>query len=91
VFAAEIAFANPVTIDNGNMVSAVGSDAVTGGVAGPGAGGVVSRPRLFARLAAPARVTVVSGPPGSGRVFNLRVSNLVNAKRTPTGSKPRRS
>src|SRR5262249_45998232 len=56
----------------GSMVSAVGSDAVAGGVAGPGAGGVVSRPRLFGRLAAPARVTVVSGPPGSGKTVLLR-------------------
>src|SRR5262245_1819892 len=56
----------------GNMVSAVGSDAFAGGVAGPGAGGVVSRPRLFGRLAAPARVTVVSGPPGSGKTVLLR-------------------
>src|SRR5262245_22987689 len=55
-----------------NMVSAVGSDAVAGGVAGPAAGGVVSRPRLFERLAAPARVTVVSGPPGSGKTGLLR-------------------
>src|SRR5262245_34507287 len=56
----------------GNMVSAGGSDAVAGGVAGAGAGGVVSRPRLFGRLAAPARVTVVSGPPGSGKTVLLR-------------------
>ena len=35
-----------------NGGAAVGSDAVAGGVAGPGAGGVVSRPRLFGRLAA---------------------------------------
>src|SRR5215469_1768516 len=56
----------------GNMVSAVGSDAVAGGVAGPGAGGVVSRPRLLGRLATPARVTVVSGPPGSGKTVLLR-------------------
>jgi LuxR family maltose regulon positive regulatory protein len=54
------------------MVSAVGSDAVAGGVSGPGAGGVVSRPRLSGRLAAPARVTVVSGPPGSGKTVLLR-------------------
>src|SRR5262245_62114639 len=56
----------------GNMVAAVGSDAVAGGVAGPGAGGVVSRPRLFARLTAQARVAVVSGPPGSGKTVLLR-------------------
>ena len=54
----------------GNMESAVGSDAVAGGV--PGAGGVVSRPRLFGRLAAPARVIVVSAPPGSGKTVLLR-------------------
>jgi hypothetical protein len=56
----------------GNVESAVGSDAVAGGVAGPGAAGVVSRPRLFGRLAAPARVTMVSAPPGSGKTVLLR-------------------
>jgi LuxR family transcriptional regulator, maltose regulon positive regulatory protein len=56
----------------GTMGSAVGSDAVAGGVAGPGAGGVVFRPRLFGRLAAPARVIVVSAPPGSGKTVLLR-------------------
>ena len=56
----------------GNMRSAVGSDAVAGDVAGPGAGGIVPRPRLFGRLAAPARVTVISGPPGSGKTVLLR-------------------
>src|SRR5262245_62953544 len=56
----------------GNMVAAVGSDAVAAGVAGLGAGGVVARPRLFGRLATPARVTVVSGPPGSGKTVLLR-------------------
>jgi LuxR family transcriptional regulator, maltose regulon positive regulatory protein len=56
----------------GTMGSAVGSDAVAGGVAGPGAGGIVSRPRLFGRLAASARVIVVSAPPGSGKTVLLR-------------------
>src|SRR5262249_55828262 len=56
----------------GNMVSAGGSDAVAGGVAGPGAGGVVFRPRLFGQLGAPGRVTVVSGPPGSGKTVLMR-------------------
>jgi LuxR family transcriptional regulator, maltose regulon positive regulatory protein len=56
----------------GIMGTAVGSDAVAGGAAGHGAGGIVPRPRLFGRLAAPARVTVVSAPPGSGKTVLLR-------------------
>jgi LuxR family transcriptional regulator, maltose regulon positive regulatory protein len=56
----------------GAMGSAVGPDAGAGGVAGPGAGGVVCRPRLFGRLAGPARVVVVSGPAGSGKTVLLR-------------------
>src|SRR5262252_4259854 len=55
----------------GTMGSAAGADAVAGGAAGPGAGGVVSRPRLFERLGV-ARVTVVSAPPGSGKTVLLR-------------------
>jgi LuxR family maltose regulon positive regulatory protein len=54
------------------MGSAVGPDAVAGGLAGLGAGGIVYRPRLFERLAAPARVTVVSAPAGSGKTVLLR-------------------
>jgi len=56
----------------GNMESTVGSDAAAGGTAGAGAAGVVSRPRLFGRLAAPARVVVVLAPPGSGKTVLLR-------------------
>src|SRR5208282_1542090 len=37
-----------------------------------GAGGVVSRPGLWERLAEAARVTVVSAPPGSGKTVLLR-------------------
>ena len=48
------------------------SDAVAGRVAGLGAGGVVTRPGLFGRLGGPARVTVVSAPPGSGKTVLLR-------------------
>src|SRR5712672_1821238 len=48
------------------------SGAVAGRVARPGMGGVVSRPGLFDRLAASARVTVVSAPPGSGKTVLLR-------------------
>src|SRR6516164_5022004 len=56
----------------GTMGSAAGSDAVAGGAAGPGAGGVVSRPRLFGRLGAQARVSVVSAPAGSGKTVLLQ-------------------
>jgi LuxR family transcriptional regulator, maltose regulon positive regulatory protein len=58
--------------DDRGMGSAVGSDAVAGRVARPGAGGIVSRPRLFERLGASARVTVVSAPPGAGKTVLLR-------------------
>ena len=53
------------------MRSGAGADAVVGGAAGSGAGGVVARPRLFVRLGA-ARVTVVSASPGSGKTVLLR-------------------
>jgi LuxR family transcriptional regulator, maltose regulon positive regulatory protein len=56
----------------GSMGSAAGSDAVAGRVARPGAGSIVSRPRLFERLGASARVTVVSAPPGAGKTVLLR-------------------
>jgi LuxR family maltose regulon positive regulatory protein len=56
----------------GGMGSAVGSDAVAGRVARPGAGGIVSRPRLFEQLGASARVTMVSAPPGAGKTVLLR-------------------
>src|SRR6516162_11449958 len=56
----------------GTMGSAIGAGAVAGGAAGRGAGGVVARPRLFGRLAAQARVIVVSAPPGSGKTVLLR-------------------
>jgi LuxR family maltose regulon positive regulatory protein len=56
----------------GHMGSAAESDAIAGGIAGPGAGGIVSRPRLFERLGTSARVTVVSAPPGSGKTVLLR-------------------
>src|SRR6516162_904173 len=55
-----------------NVSYVVGSAAVADGAAGPGAGGVVSRPRLFGRLAVQARVSVVSAPPGSGKTVLLR-------------------
>jgi LuxR family maltose regulon positive regulatory protein len=56
----------------GTMRSVAGAGAVAGGAAGPAAGGVVFRPRLFGRLAAQARVSVVSAPPGSGKTVLLR-------------------
>jgi LuxR family transcriptional regulator, maltose regulon positive regulatory protein len=55
----------------GAMTPAEGSGAVVAGVARPG-GGVVSRPGLFGRLGASARVMVVSAPPGSGKTTLLR-------------------
>ena len=58
------------------MIVAVGraeeSEATSGRVARPDAGGVVSRLALFERLGAAARMTVVSGPPGSGKTVLLR-------------------
>jgi LuxR family transcriptional regulator, maltose regulon positive regulatory protein len=54
------------------MGPAEGSGALAGRVARPGAGGIVSRPGLFERLGASARVTVVSAPPGSGKTVLLR-------------------
>src|SRR5215510_311710 len=56
----------------GTVGSVAGADAVAGGAAGHGAGGVVARPRLVGRLAARARVCVVSAPPGSGKTVLLR-------------------
>src|SRR5215831_3368524 len=56
----------------GTMGSVAAAGAVAGGAAGPGAGGVVARPRLVGRLAARARVSVVSAPPGSGKTVLLR-------------------
>jgi LuxR family transcriptional regulator, maltose regulon positive regulatory protein len=58
----------------GTMGSVAGADAVADGdgAAGPGAAGVVSRPRLVGRLGAQARVSVVSAPPGSGKTVLLR-------------------
>src|ERR1700758_5869639 len=57
--------------DNLAMGAAERSDPI-GRVARPGAGRVVSRPGLFERLGASARVTVVSAPPGSGKTMLLR-------------------
>src|SRR6516225_9082340 len=56
----------------GTMGSAVGAGAAVGGAAGPGAAGVVARPRLFGRLGAQARVSVVSASAGSGKTVLLR-------------------
>jgi LuxR family transcriptional regulator, maltose regulon positive regulatory protein len=58
--------------DAAGIIFGVGLERGTRQDAGPGAGGVVIRPRLFERLAGPARVTVVSAPPGSGKTVLLR-------------------
>jgi LuxR family maltose regulon positive regulatory protein len=55
-----------------DMGSGVGSGVVAGGLAAPGPGGIVSRPRLLERLATPARVTFVCAPAGSGKTVLLR-------------------
>src|SRR5712691_9211707 len=49
-----------------------GPNDVAGRAARPGPGGLVSRPGLFERLGASARVTVLSAPPGSGKTVLLR-------------------
>jgi LuxR family transcriptional regulator, maltose regulon positive regulatory protein len=56
----------------GAMGSVAGAGAAVGGAAGPGAGGVVGRPRLVGRLGAQARVSVVSASAGSGKTVLLR-------------------
>jgi len=54
------------------MGSVAKANGVADGAAGPGAAGVVARPRLLGRLAEQARVSVVSAPPGSGKTVLLR-------------------
>jgi LuxR family maltose regulon positive regulatory protein len=55
----------------GLVGSAGGSNAIASDVARPGAEGIVSRPRLFERLAA-GRIAVVSASAGSGKTVLLR-------------------
>jgi LuxR family transcriptional regulator, maltose regulon positive regulatory protein len=54
------------------VVPAEGPETTAGCVLRPDAGGVVSRLALFERLRTSARVTLVSGPPGSGKTMLLR-------------------
>ena len=70
------------TLDAAQVLAALGRTGTTAGpawvagsdeaVTGSGAGGVVARPGLLRRLGGPARVTVVSAPPGSGKTVLLR-------------------
>jgi len=57
--------------DDEHVGPVAGSDAAASDVAHLGAGGIVSRPRLFEQLGA-ARVSLVSAPPGSGKTVLLR-------------------
>src|ERR1700745_3312903 len=62
----------PGSWDDLALALAEGRDDVTGRAARPGLGGVVPRPALSGRLGGPARVTVLSAPPGSGKTVLLR-------------------
>jgi len=55
-----------VAVESGEAV------VTTGRTARLGAGGVVARPGLFARLSGPSRVAVVAAPAGSGKTVLLR-------------------
>jgi LuxR family maltose regulon positive regulatory protein len=54
------------------VAAAGGSDVAAGRVTRSDRAGIVARPALFERLAGPARVTVVSAPPGGGKTVLLR-------------------
>src|SRR6516162_10098734 len=56
----------------GVMGPAAGPDDAANHADRPGRSNTVSRPRLFGRLGASGRVTVVSAPPGSGKTVLLR-------------------
>jgi LuxR family transcriptional regulator, maltose regulon positive regulatory protein len=56
----------------GTVEPAGESKSTVGHRAHPAAGHVIPRPALVERLGTPARVTVVSGPPGSGKTVLLR-------------------
>src|SRR5580704_11322287 len=62
----------PGSCDDLAVGPAEGPDDVAGRAARPGLGGVVPRPGLSGRLGGPARVTVLSAPPGSGKTVLLR-------------------
>jgi LuxR family transcriptional regulator, maltose regulon positive regulatory protein len=54
------------------MRPAGNSESAARRVAGPGVGGVVSRPGLWQRLESSPRVTMMSAPAGSGKTVLLR-------------------
>ena len=61
-----------ISCEDLSIEPAMGSDSMAPSIDAQRSGGVVSRFRLFERLEASARVTVVSAPPGSGKTVLLR-------------------
>src|SRR2546430_13929830 len=61
-----------ISCEDLSMEPAMGSDSMAPSIDAQRSGGVVSRFRLFERLEASARVTVVSAPPGRGETVLLR-------------------
>src|SRR2546428_2223010 len=61
-----------ISCEDLSIEPAMGSDSMAPSIDAQRSGGVVSRFRLFERLAASARRTLASAPPGSGKTVLLR-------------------